>query len=149
MPDDKVTLKISVRDTGIGIKKESLNMIFDSLTRVNEKENYNIEGSGLGLSISKHLIERIECKDRSHNSVTAEKIWNVLSKLKEKPIIPFEVETENFNGKEKVTKYVVRDRCNMFEDISIVIRGNKIITAYINDSTDEHFTLNCSKYSKF
>ena len=44
---------------------------------------------------TKHLIERIECKDRSHNSVTAEKIWNVLSKLKEKPIIPFEVETEN------------------------------------------------------
>jgi len=34
-------------------------MIFDSLTRVNEKENYNIEGSGLGLAISKHLIERM------------------------------------------------------------------------------------------
>ena len=98
---------------------------------------------------TKHLIERIECKARSHNSVTAEKIWDVLSKLKEKPIIPFEIETENFNGKEKVTKYVVRDTCNMFEDISVVIRGNKVITAYINNSIDEHFTLDCSKYSKF
>ena len=98
---------------------------------------------------TKHLIERIECKDRSHNSVTAEKVWNVLSKLKEKPIIPFEIETENFNGKEKVTKYVVRDICNIFEDISVVIRGNRVITAYINDSTDEHFTLDSSKYSKF
>jgi len=57
--DNKVTLKISVRDTGIGIKKESLNLIFDTLTRVNEKENYNIEGSGLGLAISKNLIERM------------------------------------------------------------------------------------------
>lgn len=103
----------------------------------------------INFAFTKHLIERIDCKDRSHNSVTAEKIWNVLSKLKEKPIIPFEVETENHNGKEKVTKYVIRDRCTVFEDISIVIRGNKVITAYINDSADEHFTLDSSKYSKF
>jgi hypothetical protein len=100
-------------------------------------------------AFTKHLIERIECKDRSHNSVTAEKVWTVLSKLKENPIIPFEVETETHNQVEKVTKYVVRDKCNMFEDISIVIRGNKVITAYINNSTDEHFTLDTTKYVKF
>ena len=103
----------------------------------------------LNFAFTKHLIERIECKDRSHNSVTAEKVWNVLSKLKENPIVPFEVETENCNGKEKVTKYVIRDKCNLFEDISIVIRENKVITAYINESNDEHFTLDTSKYSKF
>ena len=98
---------------------------------------------------TKHLIERIECKDHSHNLVTAEKVWTVLSKLKENPIIPFEVETETYNGIEKVTKYVIRDRCDFFEDISIVIRGNRVITAYINNSNDEHFTLDTSKYSKF
>ena len=98
---------------------------------------------------TKHLIERIESKDHSHNLVTAEKVWNVLSKLKENPIIPFEVETENHNGKEKVTKYVIRDKCSMFEDIAIVIRKNRVITAYINDSNDKHFTLDLSKYSKF
>ena len=103
----------------------------------------------INFAFTKHLIERIECKDRSHNSVTAEKVWTVLSKLKENPIVPFEVETEIHNQVEKVTKYVVRDRCSIFEDISIVIRGNKVITAYINDSMDEHFTLDCSKYSKF
>jgi hypothetical protein len=92
------------------------------------------------------LIERIECKDRSHNSVTAENVWKVLSGLKGNPIVPFEVETKEIDGKENVVKYVVRAKVGKFEDVCLVIRGNKVITAYINDSSDSHRTLDFSKY---
>lgn len=48
---DKVRMEIRVSDTGVGIRKEDLGKLFDSFTRVDEKQNYRTEGSGLGLSI--------------------------------------------------------------------------------------------------
>ena len=54
---DKISLQISVADTGIGIRKEDLEYLFDSFRRVDEKNNLRIEGSGLGLSISKQLVD--------------------------------------------------------------------------------------------
>ncbi len=55
--NNKVLLRISVEDTGLGIKKENLTDLFSSFKRVDEEKNRNIEGTGLGLSISKQLIE--------------------------------------------------------------------------------------------
>ena len=51
--EDSITMIVSVSDTGIGIRKEDLNYLFDSFRRVDEKNNIGIEGSGLGLSITK------------------------------------------------------------------------------------------------
>lgn len=55
--DDKLTLKIEVKDSGQGIKEEDLDTIFSSFSRVNKKKNKNVEGTGLGLTITKSLIE--------------------------------------------------------------------------------------------
>ena len=55
--ENTVELAISVTDTGIGIKKESLPYLFDSFKRVEEDKNRHIEGTGLGLSIVKQLID--------------------------------------------------------------------------------------------
>ena len=52
-----VQLKIAVTDTGIGIRKESMEELFSSFRRVDQEKNNKIEGTGLGLSISKQLIE--------------------------------------------------------------------------------------------
>lgn len=54
---DQLLLRISVKDTGIGIRKESLDDLFHSFKRVDESDTRNIEGTGLGLTISKQLIE--------------------------------------------------------------------------------------------
>lgn len=51
----KITLCISVVDTGIGIKKENLNELFDAFVRADMPANRYIEGTGLGLSIAKEL----------------------------------------------------------------------------------------------
>lgn len=55
-----LTMTISVADTGVGIKKEELQYLYDSFHRINTKENNKIEGSGLGLSITKQLIELMD-----------------------------------------------------------------------------------------
>ena len=48
---------ISVEDTGIGIKEEKLNMIFEQFRQVDESFTRNNEGSGIGLSIVKSIVE--------------------------------------------------------------------------------------------
>ncbi len=52
-----ILFRISVIDTGKGIRKESLEDLFRSFKRVDETVNRNIEGTGLGLSISKQLLD--------------------------------------------------------------------------------------------
>ncbi|MBR1740574.1 MAG: DegV family EDD domain-containing protein [Lachnospiraceae bacterium] len=55
--DAAVDLMISVHDTGIGIRKEDQENIFKSFLRVDERRNRNIEGTGLGLNLTKNLVE--------------------------------------------------------------------------------------------
>ena len=49
----------SVKDTGIGIRKEEMDTLFDMFMRVDVKRHRNIEGSGLGLTIAKELCEQM------------------------------------------------------------------------------------------
>ena len=54
---DAVWLSGCVSDTGIGIRPENLGRIFSNYTRVDIKANRMIEGSGLGLSITKRIVD--------------------------------------------------------------------------------------------
>ena len=51
-----VTLKFEISDTGIGIKPENLENLFETFQRFDQKIHYGIEGSGLGLAISNGYI---------------------------------------------------------------------------------------------
>lgn len=51
-------LLINVEDTGIGIKKEEQSLIFERFYRVDEARDRQSEGSGLGLSILRSLVEK-------------------------------------------------------------------------------------------
>lgn len=53
---DRVYLVIKVSDTGIGIKPEDKEKLFRSFSRLEERRNRNIEGTGLGLRITKMLV---------------------------------------------------------------------------------------------
>ena len=54
---DNGHLIICVSDTGMGIKEEDMDKLFSSFQRLDETKNRNIEGTGLGLNITKQLVE--------------------------------------------------------------------------------------------
>ena len=54
---DKVMLRCSIKDTGIGIKQSDINKLFNEFERADTRRNRNIEGTGLGLAICKSLTE--------------------------------------------------------------------------------------------
>ncbi len=54
---DATELKISIKDTGIGISKEKIPILFDKFTQADSSYTREHEGAGIGLAISKELIE--------------------------------------------------------------------------------------------
>ena len=60
--EHEILLKVSVSDTGIGIKKEDMGKLFQSFSQLDSKRNRNIEGTGLGLAISKQLVSLMNGK---------------------------------------------------------------------------------------
>ena len=59
---DNILLKVNVIDTGIGIKEEDMGNLFSPYKRVDEQRNKKIEGTGLGMSITKDLLDKMGSK---------------------------------------------------------------------------------------
>ena len=57
MPEDKIDLRFSVMDTGIGMSEEQLQNVFKSFAQADSSTARKFGGSGLGLSISLALVE--------------------------------------------------------------------------------------------
>lgn len=55
--EEHVMLHIEVEDTGIGIERKNFPLVFGKFEQFDNKKNYQIEGSGLGLSIVKSFVE--------------------------------------------------------------------------------------------
>jgi len=55
--DEAVLLYVEVADTGIGIKEDDMERLFESFERLDVIRNRNIEGTGLGISITTKLLD--------------------------------------------------------------------------------------------
>ncbi len=55
--NNRVVIRASVTDTGMGIKPEDMKKLFAKFERIEEKKNRRIEGTGLGMNITKSLLE--------------------------------------------------------------------------------------------
>ena len=55
--EENINLRIDVKDSGIGIQKKDMENLFQNFTRLEEYKNRNIEGTGLGLSLTKRLVD--------------------------------------------------------------------------------------------
>ncbi|MDR1657294.1 MAG: response regulator [Deltaproteobacteria bacterium] len=54
---ESLGLVFSISDTGIGIKNEDLPFLFEAFNQLDSAKNRHIKGTGLGLAVSKYLVE--------------------------------------------------------------------------------------------
>ena len=59
---NECTVFVDVKDTGIGIKEEDMEKLFQSFKRLDEKKNRTIEGTGLGMSIVDGILTMMGSK---------------------------------------------------------------------------------------
>lgn len=57
--DEDIFLQFSVKDNGIGIKEEDMNLLFKSFNQLNNSYSREYSGTGLGLALSKQLVEML------------------------------------------------------------------------------------------
>lgn len=57
---EDIILSFAVEDTGIGIKPEDIEKLFIRFERIEEEKNRNIEGTGLGMSITMQLLKLMD-----------------------------------------------------------------------------------------
>ena len=55
--EEQIDLKVAVKDTGIGMKEEDIKKLFNAFERLDEDRNKTIEGTGLGMSIVKQILD--------------------------------------------------------------------------------------------
>lgn len=97
--DDVCRLIISVEDSGIGIKKDNIDKLFSKFERFDLEKNITIEGTGLGMAITKKLIELM------HGNIVVQSVYGEGSKFTvaidqriiHKDLGELEKETENMN----------------------------------------------------
>ncbi|MCL2035136.1 MAG: ATP-binding protein [Oscillospiraceae bacterium] len=58
--DDTVNITFEITDTGIGIKKEDTDKLFDDFTQFDLEKNRGVEGVGLGLAITHSIIKAMD-----------------------------------------------------------------------------------------
>lgn len=90
---DGISVGFTIRDTGIGMTEEQISRIFDVYTQVHESSQRFYEGAGLGMTITKNLIELlggvIEVSSEPDKGTTVEIILS-FDRYTDLPSIPFE-----------------------------------------------------------
>ena len=107
-----VMLQISVKDTGIGVKQEDLDKLFTAYERLDEVKNSNIQGTGLGLDISRQFAEmmggRLWCE--SVYGEGSEFLFTYRQKVVlGEPLGVFREETENTANKVYMPQFIAPD----------------------------------------
>lgn len=58
--EESVKIKFTIADTGIGIRKEEMDKLFSSFSKIGAPKQGSLCGGGLGLAIAKRLIDRVD-----------------------------------------------------------------------------------------
>ena len=113
--DDVCRLIIMVKDTGIGIKKENVNKLFEKFERFDKEQNITIEGTGLGLAITKKLVELM------HGKIIADSIYGVGS------IFAVVIDQKIVNKQKEVIKESEQNNRTSFNGFNVlVVDDNKV-----------------------
>jgi len=133
-------IQILVKDTGIGIPKEKLSMIFNKFEQVNGTIRRKYEGTGLGLTIVKELVKilggKIEVTSELGKGSTFS--FNFPYRLPKRQIVP--------HKKQAKLKPKIRDKVK--KDISILIAEDDDFGYYIIERFLEGYTITRAKDGK-
>ena len=146
-PDDKIgegkpgsirTLRISIKDTGIGIPEDKVDSIFEAFTQADSTTTRRYGGTGLGLSITKTIVEKMggQIWVKSEVGKGSEFVFTI--KLEqEKPVIESEIEPVSNKSLEGKCVVIVDDNPRAGEIYKEYCTTAKMDVILVTDSGQE------------
>ena len=107
--NNKTKLIITITDTGRGIKKEDIDRLFKKFERLEEDRNTSIEGTGLGLTITKSLVEMLGGTINVESTYGVGSVFTVTIPEEISDVILETTETESITKYNGVTSLIVDD----------------------------------------
>jgi CheY-like chemotaxis protein len=140
------TLRVTIRDTGIGVPEDKKESIFEVFTQADASTTRKYGGTGLGLSISKAFVEKMggEIWVESEEGKGSEFIFT-LKLAQAKPIIEAEIEPislESLKGKRIV---IVDDNYHAGEIFKEYCMTAKMDVLFVANSAQEALSLLASE----
>ena len=133
---DDSSVELSVEDTGIGISAEQQKYIFDKFRQVDEMSVRPYSGTGLGLTITKKLVEKLNGTISIESELHKGTIFRIIFPVTPQPLTNQNVQSQKKNtmsGKipnlSNLTFLVVEDNPSSFEFLKILLKDFKIIQA--------------------
>ena len=151
-------VEISIRDTGIGIPKEKIPKIFDRFYQVNGGHKREQEGTGIGLSLTKELIELHKGKitiESMEGKGTTVKISIPLGKehLKPEEICEEKMDKNKYEKEQLTIEYVDNGKDIIKNDIDdirfdteslplvLIVEDNPDVRRYISGCLEEDYRI--------
>jgi len=116
LKDGILYLQVSVKDTGIGMTEENIKHLFDKFERFDLKHTRNIEGTGLGMNITKELLELMGGTIQVKSEYGKGSVFSVMIPQRVtdmRPAGPFSLEEENHTEYEKYESSFVAPTANI------------------------------------
>lgn len=95
--EDTVLMQFSITDTGIGMRKDFMECIFDTFTREQDSRVDKTIGSGLGMAITKRIVELLHGEIKVKSELGVGTTFEVILPLKISQALEGSLNEEAFN----------------------------------------------------
>ena len=133
-------IEMIISDTGIGISPERIDKIFDRFYQVDSSHTREQEGTGLGLALTKELVELHKGKISVESSEGKGSTFTVTIPLGKEYLKPEEIIEGTFETEEDFPKEVELiseyENKRVRSDIEIITEERKLLLLVVEDNTD-------------
>ena len=138
--EGKLLLIITVSDTGIGVAEENIPYLFDSFRRVGEFNKRRIEGTGLGLTITKQLVELMDGSISVESELGKGTAFTVMIPQEIRSVEPCGMFSMGPNGDRRVADrheiFDVLGRILVVDDVAINLRVFSVLLSNTDITVD-------------
>ena len=115
LSNDSVMLVFTIRDTGQGMTPEQLSALYDEYSMFNQEANRETEGTGLGMSITKNLVDMMNGKIEAQSEVGVGSVFKIClqQRLADEAVIGKEAAENLQNFKSSNTQRQIIERSYM------------------------------------
>lgn len=124
--NNKVSLKFSVEDTGIGVNEEQLSRLFSAFSQGNGTTTRKFGGTGLGLIISKNIVEKMGGQIEVHSEYGKGSIFS------------FEIELD-VNTEKKMKIEIIPE---LIKNLKVLIADDNVAAREVTEGYLKDFGIN-------